>query len=126
MGFSLYLSRIIHEKLNIEPLAKGTTGFTGADIENMVNQAALKAATEGCSRVVMRHLEDAKDRIVMGPARIKGRLPDEETNRNTAYHEAGHTLVAIHTKDSIPLHKVTIIPRGQSGGHVSLLTDWEC
>ncbi|KAH7731277.1 ATP-dependent zinc metalloprotease YME1 isoform X1 [Aphelenchoides avenae] len=121
--FSLYLSRIIHEKLNIEPLAKGTTGFTGADIENMVNQAALKAATEGCSRVLTRHLEDAKDRILMGPARMKGRLPDEETNKNTAYHEAGHTLVALHTKDATPLHKVTIIPRGQSGGHTAFLPE---
>ncbi len=57
----------------------------------------------------------------LGPQRLKGRLPDEEANRITAYHEAGHTLVAFFTKDSIPLHKVTIIPRGQSLGHVSVL-----
>jgi ATP-dependent metalloprotease len=123
--FNLYLSRVIHEKLNVDILAKGTTGFTGADIENMVNQAALKAATEGCSRVQMRHLDDARDRILMGPARIKGRFPDEETNRNTAYHEAGHTLVALFTKDATPLHKVTIIPRGQAMGHTAFLADKE-
>ncbi|CAD5217611.1 unnamed protein product [Bursaphelenchus okinawaensis] len=119
--FRLYLGRIIHEKLNVDVLAKGTTGFTGADIENMVNQAALKAATEGCNRVSMRHLEDAKDRIIMGPARVKGRFPDEETNKCTAFHEAGHTLVALFTKDAVPVHKVTIIPRGQSMGHTALL-----
>jgi ATP-dependent metalloprotease len=117
--FRLYLGHIIHEKLNVDTLAKGTTGFTGADIENLVNQAALKAATEGCSRVLMRHLDEAKDRVLMGPARIKGRFPDEEVNRCTAFHEAGHTLVAMFTKNSTPIHKVTIIPRGQSMGHVS-------
>ncbi|KAI6188771.1 ATP-dependent zinc metalloprotease YME1-like protein [Aphelenchoides besseyi] len=121
--FRLYLRQVIHEKLNVDVLAKGTTGFTGADIENMVNQAALKAATEGCSRVLMRHLDEAKDRVLMGPARLKGRFPDEDTNRCTAYHEAGHTLVAMFTKNSTPVHKVTIIPRGQSMGHTSLLPE---
>lgn len=54
-----------------------------------------------------------------GPARIKGRLPDEEVNKNTAYHEAGHTMVALYTKEAMPVHKVTIIPRGGTLGHVS-------
>ncbi|KAI6177346.1 ATP-dependent zinc metalloprotease YME1-like protein [Aphelenchoides bicaudatus] len=121
--FKLYLGRIVHEKLNVDVLAKGTTGFTGADIENMVNQAALKAATEGCNKVYMRHLDESKDRILMGPARTKGRFPDEEVNKNTAYHEAGHTLVAIYTKHATPVHKVTIIPRGSSMGHTALLPD---
>lgn len=117
--FRLYLNRITHGKLSLDILAKGTIGFTGADIENMVNQAALKAATEDCDKVLMRHLEEAKDRILMGPARVKGRIPDEEANKNTAYHEAGHTLVAHFTKDAQPIHKVTIIQRGPSLGHVS-------
>ncbi|KAI6202389.1 ATP-dependent zinc metalloprotease YME1-like protein [Aphelenchoides besseyi] len=108
--FRLYLRQVIHEKLNVDVLAKGTTGFTGADIENMVNQAALKAATEGCSRVLMRHLDEAKDRVLMGPARLKGRFPDEDTNRCTAYHEAGHTLVAMFTKNSTPVHKTSLLP----------------
>lgn len=92
------MEKIIHDKsVNIEVLAKGTPGiflyfivfcykylcfylgFTGADIESMVNQAALKAATEGCKRVGMHHLDEAKDRVLMGPARLKGRYPDEET-----------------------------------------------
>uniref|UniRef100_A0A7E5A087 AAA domain-containing protein n=1 Tax=Panagrellus redivivus TaxID=6233 RepID=A0A7E5A087_PANRE len=121
--FRHYLSHIVHETLNLDILAKGTTGFTGADIENMVNQAALKAATEGCNRVYMRHLDDAKDRILMGPARAQGRFPDEDANRSTAFHEAGHTLVAHYTKDATPIHKVTIIPRGSSLGHTALLPD---
>ncbi|KAI1729230.1 peptidase family m41 domain-containing protein [Ditylenchus destructor] len=122
--FNLYLDKITHDKnVVVDTLAKGSTGFTGADIENMVNQAALKAATEGCKRVYMRHLDEARDRILMGPARKQGRFPDEETNRNTAFHEAGHTLVAYFTKNATPLHKVTIIPRGPSMGHTAQLPD---
>jgi len=116
--FRLYLNRITHGRVSLDVLAKGTTGFTGADIENMVNQAALKAATENQDQVFMRHLDEAKDRILMGPARLKGRIPNEETNRNTAYHEAGHAIVAHYTKDADPIHKVTIIQRGPSLGHV--------
>uniref|UniRef100_A0A0N4Z2I6 E2 ubiquitin-conjugating enzyme n=1 Tax=Parastrongyloides trichosuri TaxID=131310 RepID=A0A0N4Z2I6_PARTI len=119
--FDLYLEKITHRNVNVDTLAKTTIGFTGADIENMVNQAALKAATEGSHYVSQRHLEDAKDRVLMGPARIKGRYPDEDANRNTAYHEAGHTLVAMFTPHATPLHKVTIIPRGGSLGHTSLM-----
>lgn len=70
---------------DINTLARGTTGFTGADIENMVNQAALKAATERSSRVTMKHLDEARDRILMGPARLKGLHADEEANRNTGF-----------------------------------------
>jgi len=121
--FLLYLSKIVHEKLAVTNLAKGTTGFTGADIENLVNQAALKAAADGSAKVTMRHLEEARDRVIMGPARIKGRFPDEDTNKNTAWHEAGHTLVAYYTQDAVPLHKVTIIPRGGSLGHTAFLPE---
>ncbi|EPB79582.1 ATP-dependent metallopeptidase HflB [Ancylostoma ceylanicum] len=90
----------------VDDLDKGSTGFTGADIENMVNQAALKAATECAAEVTMQHLDEARDRVLMGPARTGGRIPDEEANRNTAYHEAGHTLVSLYTKHATPLHKV--------------------
>ncbi|KAK6012690.1 ATP-dependent metallopeptidase HflB, partial [Ostertagia ostertagi] len=107
----------------VDDLDKGSTGFTGADIENMVNQAALKAATESAPEVTMAHLDEARDRVLMGPARTGGRIPDEEANRNTAYHEAGHTLVSLYTKHATPLHKVTIIPRGQSLGHTAMLPE---
>lgn len=119
--FQLYLGKIVHAECDISKLARGTIGFSGADIENMVNQAALKAASEAASYVTLRHLDEARDRILMGPARLKGRHPDEEENRNTAFHEAGHAIVAIYTKHANPLHKVTIIPRGESLGHTSQL-----
>ena len=90
---------------------------SGADIENMVNQAALSAASDGKTAVTLDYLEKARDKVLMGPSK-KSRIPDEEANLITAYHEGGHTLVAHYTKDSMPLHKVTIIPRGPSLGHV--------
>lgn len=66
-SFRHYLSKIIHtDEVNVDTLAKGTTGFTGADIENMINQAALKAASDGCPMVLMSHFEDARDRVLMG------------------------------------------------------------
>ncbi|XP_059062658.1 ATP-dependent zinc metalloprotease YME1L [Achroia grisella] len=121
----LYLARVAaHPAVDAERLARGTTGFTGADLENMVNQAALKAAMEGAGAVSMAHLEEARDRVLMGPAR-RSRLPDAETNAITACHEGGHAIVAHYTKDSHPLHKVTIIPRGSSLGHTAYIPSKE-
>ncbi|XP_063707797.1 ATP-dependent zinc metalloprotease YME1L [Culicoides brevitarsis] len=117
---SLYLAKIKCNDIDIDQLARGTTGFTGADIENMINQAALRAAIEGAESVVMRHIEFARDKVMMGPER-KTRVPDEEVNRITAYHEAGHALVSFYTKESHPLHKVTIMPRGPSLGHTAYI-----
>ncbi|CAF2761827.1 unnamed protein product [Rotaria sp. Silwood2] len=114
--FELYISKIIHDTtVDTEYLAKGSTGFTGADIENMVNQAALYAAQSSSPFVTMNHLEWARDKVLMGPAK-KYKVPDPETNNITAYHEAGHTIVRYFTKDADPLHKVTIISRGQALG----------
>lgn len=116
-----YLGRVkVAAEVDIEALARGTTGCTGADLENMVNQAALKAAMENCREVTMAHMEYAQDKILMGPEK-KNKIQDKQTNIITAFHEAGHTLVALYTKDATPLHKVTIIPRGTSLGHVSLV-----
>ncbi|CAD5115990.1 DgyrCDS4926 [Dimorphilus gyrociliatus] len=120
-----YLKRItIDSSIDIDKLARGTTGCTGADLENMVNQAALKAAMDSAVAVSMEHLEYAKDKVLMGPAK-KTRIPDEETNKMTAYHEAGHTIVAFYTKNATPLHKVTIVPRGMSLGHTSFVPEKE-
>uniref|UniRef100_A0ABD2WYU1 AAA+ ATPase domain-containing protein n=1 Tax=Trichogramma kaykai TaxID=54128 RepID=A0ABD2WYU1_9HYME len=116
----LYLSRILTRNIDADLLAKCTIGFTGADIENMINQAALRAAIEGAEYVTMEYLERARDKIIMGPEGKK-KLLDAEENRITAYHESGHALVAYYTKDAMPLHKVTIIPRGRSMGHTSYL-----
>lgn len=81
-----------------------------------INQAALRAAIDEADCVTMKHLEYARDKVLMGP---EGKLiRDDEVNRITAYHEAGHTLVAYFTKDAPEIHKVTIVPRGPSLGHV--------
>lgn len=118
----LYLGRVLSRDIDVDILARGTTGFTGADLENMVNQAALRAAIDGADSVSMKHLENARDKVLMGPER-KSRLPDEEANLITAYHEGGHAIVAYFTKDSHPLHKVTIMPRGKSLGHTAYIPE---
>ncbi|XP_076243376.1 ATP-dependent zinc metalloprotease YME1L isoform X2 [Calliopsis andreniformis] len=119
---NLYLSRILTHDIDVDCLARRTVGFTGADLETMVNQAALKAAINNANYVTMKDLEYARDKIVMGPEK-KRRVNNEETNLITAYHEAGHAIVGYYTKDSTPIHKVTIIPRGPSLGHTAFLPD---
>jgi cell division protease FtsH len=96
-------------------LARGIPGFTGADIENMVNEAALMAAVRNGNTVEMADFERARDKVMMGSER-KSMLISEEEKTTTAYHEAGHTLVAMLLPDADPIHKVTIIPRGRSLG----------
>jgi cell division protease FtsH len=103
------------EDVNLALLARGTPGFTGADLENLVNEAALLAARLGKERVEMADLEQAKDKVLMGVERKSMIIPLEE-RRITAYHEAGHTLVAKMIPGTDPIHKVTIIPRGRALG----------
>ncbi|MDH4229185.1 MAG: ATP-dependent zinc metalloprotease FtsH [Nitrospirota bacterium] len=102
-------------EVNLEIIARGTPGFSGADLENLVNEAALLAARRGKSQVEMLDFEDAKDKIIMGVER-KSAVLSEEEKRNTAYHEAGHALVARLLPGTDPVHKVTVIPRGQALG----------
>src|SRR5437762_5933229 len=96
-------------------LGRGTPGFSGADLANMVNEAALAAARQNRKAVLMYDFELAKDKVLMGVERKSLLLSDEE-KRNTAYHEAGHALVAVKLPHSDPLHKVTIVPRGMALG----------
>src|SRR6201988_4571383 len=96
-------------------LARGTPGFSGADLANLVNEAALFAARRNGRVVEMIDFERAKDKIMMGPERKSMLMPEEE-RRNTAYHEAGHALVAKLLPKTDPVHKVTIIPRGRALG----------
>lgn len=103
------------DDVELMTLARGTPGFCGADMENLVNEAALYAARQGKKVVSMRDLEMAKDKILMGAERKSMMLTGEE-KRVTAYHEAGHALVGILTPGTDPIHKVTIIPRGQALG----------
>ena len=101
--------------VDIKVLARGTPGFTGADIENMVNEAALMAAGRGKDRLEMVDFEDAKDKVMMGSER-KSMIITEEEKNTMACHEAGHTLVAMLLPGTDPIHKVTIVPRGRSLG----------
>jgi cell division protease FtsH len=96
-------------------IARGTPGFTGADLENMTNEAALLAARRNKDKIDMQDLEDAKDKVLMGAERKSMIISDDE-KKTTAYHEAGHTLIAKLLPDTDPIHKVTIIPRGRALG----------
>ena len=106
---------VLGEDVELGVLARGTPGFTGADLENLVNEAALLAARLGKDRIEMVDLEQAKDKVLMGVERKSMIIPYEE-RRNTAYHESGHTLVAKMIPGTDPIHKVTIIPRGRALG----------
>ncbi len=103
------------DNVDLTVLAKGTPGFSGADLANLVNEAALLAARKNKNLVEMRDMEEAKDRVLMGAERRSLLISDKE-KRITAYHEAGHVLVAKYTPGSDPIHKVTIIPRGRALG----------
>jgi cell division protease FtsH len=96
-------------------IARGTPGFSGADLANLVNEAALLAARKGRRMVTMAELEESKDKVMMGSER-RSMVMTEEERKLTAYHEAGHALVALHAPKHDPLHKVTIIPRGRALG----------
>ncbi|HDP35794.1 MAG TPA: ATP-dependent zinc metalloprotease FtsH [Candidatus Hydrogenedentes bacterium] len=110
------------DDVDLGVLARGTPGFSGADLANLVNEAALIAARNGDDSVSMKTFEDAKDRVMMGPARRSMILSAKE-KLATAHHEAGHTLVAKLLPDSDPVHKVTIIPRGMALGVTSWLPE---
>uniref|UniRef100_A0A8C5Q1E6 ATP-dependent zinc metalloprotease YME1L1 n=1 Tax=Leptobrachium leishanense TaxID=445787 RepID=A0A8C5Q1E6_9ANUR len=119
----LYLGKIKHDvSIDAEVIARGTVGFSGADLENLVNQAALKAAIDGKEMVTLKELEFAKDKILMGPERRSAEI-DDRNKKITAYHESGHAIIAYYTKDAMPINKATIMPRGPTMGHVSLLPE---
>jgi cell division protease FtsH len=103
------------DDVDLSVIARGTPGFSGADLANLVNEAALWAARQGRKMVIMADFEMSKDKVLMGVER-KSMILSEEEKRNTAYHEAGHALVAAITPGTDPLHKVTIIPRGMALG----------
>ena len=109
---------------DVEPkvIARGTPGFSGADLANLVNEAALLAAKKGRRTVSMAEFEEAKDKVMLGSERRSMVMTDEE-KRLTAYHEAGHAVVALHCPASDPIHKATIIPRGRALGMVMRLPE---
>jgi cell division protease FtsH len=110
------------DDVDLSILAKGTPGFAGADLENLVNEAALQAARDGQDVVTQRSFDLAKDKVLMGSER-RSLVLSEEERRNTAYHESGHALVARMLPGADPVHKVTIIPRGMALGVTQQLPD---
>ncbi len=106
--------------VDMKIIARGTPGFSGADLANLTNEAALIAAKANQKLVTMQNLEDAKDKIMMGSER-KSMIMQDDEKKLTAYHEAGHAIVAINSPDSDPIHKATIIPRGRALGLVMRL-----
>jgi len=107
-------------EVDLEKTARQTPGFSGADLENLLNEAAILAARRNETTITPADLEEAVDRVIAGPER-KGRLISEEEKCITAYHEVGHALVAFYMPHLDPIHKVTVVARGQSGGHTRLL-----
>ena len=103
------------EEVDLKVLAKRTPGFTGADLQNLLNEAALLAARHNKTKVEMPDLEEAIDKVMAGPEK-KSRIISDEEKENTAYHEVGHALLATMLKGCDPLHKVSIIPRGMALG----------
>ena len=112
----------LSKDVDLDVLARGTTGFSGADLYNLMNQAALKASVDGLNSITMAVLEFAKDKILMGAER-KTAVITAKTAKCTAYHEAGHALVATLTEGADPIHKATIMPRGSSLGMVMQLPE---
>jgi len=110
--------------VELEVIAKGTPGFSGADLENLVNEAALLAARANKNEVTRTDLEKAKDKVMMGAERRSMVITDEE-KKVTAYHEAGHALVAMYIPGADPVHKVSIIPRGRAMGVTMYLPEEE-
>ena len=105
----------LHKNVNLLTIAKGTPGLVGADLENLANEAALLTARKDKKKVSMLEFEEAKDKVMLGVERKSMILTDNE-KKITAYHEAGHALVAFFTKNTDPVHKITIIPRGMALG----------
>jgi cell division protease FtsH len=110
----------LNEDVRLDVLAKGTPGLSGADIANLVNEAALLAARQNSKAVAMHHFEEAKDKVMMGTERKSMIISDRE-KKTTSYHESGHVLVARFLPEADPVHKVTIIPRGRALGVTTYL-----
>ncbi|HZG55789.1 ATP-dependent zinc metalloprotease FtsH [Paenibacillus sp.] len=106
--------------VKLESIAKYTTGFTGADLENLLNEAALIAARRNKKEIGMAEIEEAIDRVIVGTQK-KSRVISEREKKIVAYHEAGHTIIGYHLENADMVHKVTIIPRGRAGGYLMML-----
>jgi cell division protease FtsH len=110
----------INSEITFQEIARRTPGFTGADLENLMNEAALLAARENKLQIELSHIDEAVDRVMMGPAK-KSRVFSKKEKQIIAYHEAGHAVIGLKLENANIVHKVTIIPRGQAGGYNLML-----
>ncbi len=110
----------INPEITFQEIARRTPGFTGADLENLMNEAALLAARENRTQIELSHIDEAVDRVMMGPAK-KSRVFSKKEKEIIAYHEAGHAVIGLKLENASIVHKVTIIPRGQAGGYNLML-----
>ncbi|GAA5914555.1 hypothetical protein JCM8208_001202 [Rhodotorula glutinis] len=120
-----HMRNILYDKkTDLSIIARGTIGFSGADLQALVNQAAVKASAENAEAVRPSHFEWAKERIMMGAARTSAFITPEN-KLATAYHEAGHALLALYTKGAYPLHLITVVPRGNALGYTSFVPEMD-
>lgn len=116
-------NKTMESGIDMDAIARRTPGFSGADLENVLNEAAILAVREDATTITMHHIDEAIDRVIAGPAK-KSRTYSEREKRLVAYHEIGHTIIGLKLKDSDMVQKVTIIPRGMAGGY-NLMTPRE-
>ncbi|MEL0539343.1 ATP-dependent zinc metalloprotease FtsH [Staphylococcus debuckii] len=110
----------LDETVDLKAIAQRTPGFSGADLENLLNEASLIAVRDGKKKIDMRDIEEATDRVIAGPAK-KSRVISEKERNIVAHHEAGHTIIGMVLDEAEVVHKVTIVPRGQAGGYAMML-----
>ncbi|MDP4085463.1 MAG: ATP-dependent zinc metalloprotease FtsH [Bacillota bacterium] len=110
----------LDEAVNLKSIAQRTPGFSGADLENLLNEAALVAARQNKKKIEMEDIDEATDRVIAGPAK-KSRVISEKERKIVAFHEGGHTVIGVVLEDAEMVHKVTIVPRGQAGGYAVML-----
>ncbi len=112
--------KIFDETVNLENLSKRTPGFSGADLENLLNESALLAVRRNKSAIGMEEIDEATDRVLMGPAKTSRKITDKE-KKLVSLHEAGHAVIGLKLEDANEVHKITIIPRGMAGGYTMML-----
>src|SRR5690606_12186754 len=110
----------LDENVDLKAIAQRTPGFSGADLENLLNEAALVAARRSKLKIDMSDLDEASDRVIAGPAK-KNRVISKKERNIVAFHESGHTVIGLILDDADIVHKVTIVPRGQAGGYAVML-----
>ncbi len=110
----------IDSDVDLAEIAKQTPGFVGADLENLLNEAALLAARRNKKTIAAADLDEAEDRVIAGPAK-KNAVVSKKERQTVAFHEAGHTIVGLVLNDARVVHKVTIVPRGRAGGYAIML-----